>query len=64
MVDSDKVLHLLDKKRLANGRVAFVSKLVLKGLRPHQGRYREVHNHWKSVAHRASINLISAEETG
>jgi len=63
MVDSDNVLHLLDEERSANRRVAFVPKLALKGLRPHQGRYREVHNHWKSVARAVSINLISAEET-
>ena len=63
MVDSDNGLHLLDEECSANGRVAFVPKLALKGLRPHQGRYREVHNHWKSVARAASINLISAEET-
>jgi len=64
MVDSGNVLHLLDKERSADGWVAFVPKLALKGLWPHQGRYREVHNHWKSVAHAASINLISAEQTG
>ena len=43
--------------------MAFVPKLALKGLRPQQGRYREIHNHWKAVARAASINLISAEET-
>jgi len=37
MVDSDNVIHLLDEERSANGRVAFVPKLALKGLRPHQG---------------------------
>ena len=33
------------------------------GLRPHQGRYREVHNHGAAVAEATSINLISADET-
>ena len=56
MVDSGNVLHLLDKERSADGHMAFVSKLSLKGLRPHHGRYREVHNHWKSVARAVSIN--------
>jgi len=64
MVDSGNVLHLMDEESSADGRVAFVPKLALKGLQPHQGRYREVHNHWKSVARAASINLISTEETG
>ena len=63
MVDSDNVLHLLDEEHSADGRVAFVPRLALKGLRPQQGRYQEVHNHWKVVARAASINLISAEET-
>jgi len=63
MVDAEKVLHLLDEERSADGRVAFVPKLALKGLQPQQGCYREVHNHWRSVARAASINLISAEET-
>jgi len=63
MVDSDNVLHLLEKEHSADGRVAFVPRLALKGLWPQQGRYREVHNHWKAVARVASINLISAEET-
>jgi len=62
MVDAENVLHLLDKERSADGRMAFVPKLALKGLRPQQGCYREVHNHWKSVARTASINLISADE--
>jgi len=63
MVDAENVLHLLDEERSADGRVAFIPKLALKGLRPQQGRYREVHNHWRSVAWVVSINLISAEET-
>jgi len=65
LVDSDNVLHLLDAdwSLLTDGRPAFVPKLALKGLRPHQGRYREVHNHCTAVAKAASINLISADET-
>jgi len=65
LVDSDSVLHLLDAdwSLLTDGRPAFVPKLTLKGLRPHQGRYREVHNHCAAVAKAASINLISADET-
>ena len=63
LVDSDNVLHLLDEERAADGRLAFVPKLSLKGLRPHQGRYREVHNHCAAVAQAARINLISADET-
>jgi len=65
LVDSDNVLHLLDAdwSLLTDGRPAFVPKLALKGLRPHQGRYREVHNHCAAVAKAASINLISADET-
>ena len=62
MVDSDNILHLLEEKHSADGGVAFVPKLSLKGLRPHWGRYREVQNHWKAVARAASINLISADE--
>ena len=38
MVDSGNVLHLLDEEYSANGCVAFVLKLALKGLRPQQGR--------------------------
>jgi transposase InsO family protein len=65
LVDSNNVLHLLDADwtLLTDGRPAYVPKLALTGLRPHQGRYREVHNHCAMVAHTASINLISAEET-
>jgi len=65
LVDSDHVLHLLDAdwSLLADGRPPFVPRLSLKGLRPHQGRYRAVHNHWEVVAQAASINLISANET-
>ena len=65
LVDSENVLHLLeaDWSLLRDGRPAFVPKLSLKGLRPHQGRYREVHNHCATVARAASINLISADET-
>jgi len=37
MVDSGNVFHLLDEKRSADGHVAFVPKLALKGLQPHQG---------------------------
>jgi hypothetical protein len=64
IVGAENVLHLLDEEHLADGRVAFVPKLALKGLRPQQGHYQEVHNHWKSVARAVSINLISADETG
>jgi len=65
LVDSDNVLHLLDAdwSLLTDGRPAFVPKLALKGLQPHQGHYREVHNHCTAVAKAASINLISADET-
>jgi len=65
LVDSDNVLHLLDAdwSLLTDGRPPLVPKLVLKGLRPHQGRYREVHNHCAAVAKAASINLIFADET-
>jgi len=65
LVDSDNVLHLLDAdwSLLTDGRLAFVPRLSLKGLRPHQGRYWEVHNHCEAVAQVASINLISANET-
>jgi transposase InsO family protein len=65
LVDSENVLHLLeaDWSLLTDGRPAFVPKLSLKGLRPHQGRYREVHNHCATVARAASINIISADET-
>jgi len=65
LVDSDNILHLLDAdwSLLTDGRPAFVPKISLMGLRPHQGRYREVHNHCAAVAHAASVNLISAEET-
>jgi len=65
LVDSDNILHLLDAdwSLLMDGRLAFVPRLSLKGLRPHQVCYREVHNHCKAVAQAASINLISANET-
>ena len=65
LVDSDNVLHLLegDWSLLTDGRPVFVSKLVLKVLRPHQAHYREVHNHCAAMAKAASINLISAHET-
>jgi len=65
LVDSDNVLHLLDAdwSLLTDGRPAFVPRFSLKGLRPHQGRYWEVHNHCEAVAQAASINLISANET-
>jgi len=65
LVDSDNALHLLDAdwSLLMDGRPAFIPRLSLKGLRPHQGRYREVHNNCKAVAQAASINLISANET-
>jgi len=65
LVDSDNVLHLLDAdwSLLTDGQPAFVPKLALKGLRPHQGHYREVHNHCAAVGKAASINLISTDET-
>jgi len=65
LVDSDNVLHLLDAdwSLLTDGRPAFVPWLSLKGLRPHQGRYREVQSHCATIAKAANINLISAEET-
>jgi len=65
LVDSDNVLHLLDadKSLLMDSRPAFIPRLSLKGLRPHQGRYWEVHNHCEAVAQAASINLISTNET-
>ena len=63
LVDSNNVLHLLNEERSTDGKVAFVPKLSLEGLRPHQGRYREVHDHCVAVAWAASINLISAKET-
>jgi len=65
LVDSDNVLHLLDTdwSLLTDGRLAFIPRLSLKGLRPHWGRYRKVHNHYKAVGQAASINLISANET-
>jgi len=65
LVDSDNVLHLLDAdwSLLTDGRPAFVPRLALEGLRPHQGRYREIHNHCAAVAQVASINLMSADET-
>jgi len=65
LVDSDNVLHLLDAdwSLLMDGRPAFVPKLALRGLRPYQGRYREVHNLWVAVGKVASINLISTDET-
>ena len=65
LVDSNNVLHLLDAdwSLLTDGRPAFVPRLALMGLRPHEGRYREVHNHCTAVARAASMNLISAEET-
>ena len=65
LVDSDNVLHLLDAdwSLLPDGQPAFVPRLSLKGLRPDQGRYGQVHNHCEAVAQSASINLISAYET-
>jgi len=65
LVDSDNILHLLgaDWSLLTDGRPAFIPRLSLKGLRPHQGRYREVDNHCEAVAQAASINLISANKT-
>jgi len=65
LVDSDNDLHLLDANwsLLMDGRPAFISRLSLKGLRPYQGPYREVHNHCEVVAQVAFINLISANET-
>ena len=62
--DSDNVLHLLDAdwSLLTDGRPAFVPKLALKGLRPHQGRYREMHTHCTAVARASSINLVTADE--
>jgi len=65
LVDSDNVLHQLDAdwSLLSDGQPAFVPRLSLKGLRPHQGRYQEVHNHWEVVGQAASINLISTNET-
>jgi len=65
LVDSDNVLHLLDAdwSLLTDGRLAFVPKLALEGLQPHQGHYREVHNHCAAVSKAASINLMSADET-
>jgi len=64
LVDSDNVLHLLDADwlLLTDGRPAFVPKLALKGLRPHQGRYRDRHNHCTAVARASSINLVTADE--
>jgi hypothetical protein len=62
LVDADNVLYLLDEMRAADSQVAFLTKLSLKDLRPHQGRYGEVHNHYAAVARAASINLISAED--
>jgi len=52
LVDADNVLHLLDAdwSLLTDRRPAFVPKLSLMGLRPHQGRYQEVHNHCAAVA--------------
>jgi len=65
LVDSDNILHLLDADwfLLMDGRPAFIPRLSLKGLRPHKGHYREVHNHCEVVPQAASINLISANET-
>jgi len=65
LVDSDNVWHLLDAdwSLLTDGQPAFVPRLSLKGLRPHQGRYWEVHNHCEAVAQAASFNLISANKT-
>ena len=65
LVDSNNVLHLLDAdwSLLTDGRPAFVPRLSLKGLRPSQGRYREMHNHCAAVARAASINLVTADET-
>jgi len=63
LVDSDNVLHLLDRDLSASGQPTFVSRISLKGLCPHQGRYREVHNHCAAVARAAHISLISADET-
>jgi len=45
-----------------DGRLVFLPKLSLKGLRLYQGRYREVHNHCEVVAQVASINLISTNK--
>ena len=42
LVDSNNVLHLLNEERSTDGKVAFVPKLSLEWLRPHQGRYRKV----------------------
>jgi len=65
LVDSDNVLPLLDSdwSLLTDGQPAYVPRLSLKGLRPHHGCYREVHNHCEAIAQAASINLISANET-
>jgi transposase InsO family protein len=65
LVDSNNILRLLDSDMsvATDGRPAFVPRLSLMGLRPHQGRYREVQNHCTAVAHAANINLISAKET-
>jgi len=65
LVDSDNVMHLLDVhwSLLTDSRPAFVPRLSLKGLRPHEGRYRKVHNHCEMVAQATSINLISANKT-
>jgi len=65
LVDSDNIFHLLDAdwSLLTDGRLAFIPRLSLKGLRLHQGRYWEVHNHCEAVAQAVSINLISANET-
>jgi len=65
LVDSDSILHLLDAdlSLLMDGRPVYVPRLSLKALRPHQGRYRKVHNHCEAVSQAANINLISANET-
>jgi len=65
LVDSDNVLHLFDGdwSLLTDGRPAFVPRLSLKGLRPDQGCYWEVHNQCEAVAQAASINMISANKT-
>jgi len=65
LVDSDNVLHLLDAdwSLLTDGRPAFLPRLSLIGLRPPQGRYREVQSHCATIAKAANINLISAEKT-
>ena len=65
LVDSNNVLYLLDTdwSLLTDGRPAFIPRLSLMRLRPHQGRYRVVQNHCAAVAHAANINLISVKDT-